>query len=94
MIGLAVLPLLVFVAKTGAGPIRWIPRPGVRDVLEFYEHLAGGNNWGLLLIYVRRLRCCGDAARETSVRTRQSREQLGDLAGAVPSDLADSFPSC
>ena len=50
-IGLAVLPLLVFVAKTGAGPIRWIPRPGVRDVLEFYEHLAGGNNWGLLLIF-------------------------------------------
>jgi mannosyltransferase len=51
VIGLAVLPLLVFVAKTGAGPIRWIPRPGVRDVLEFYEHLAGGNNSGLLLIY-------------------------------------------
>ncbi len=51
VIGLAVLPLLVFVAKTGAGPIRWIPRPGVRDVLEFYEHAAGGNNWGLLLIY-------------------------------------------
>ena len=50
-IGLAVLPLLVFVAKTGAGPIRWITRPGVRDVLEFYEHLAGSNNWGLLLIY-------------------------------------------
>jgi mannosyltransferase len=51
VIGLAVLPLLVFVAKTGAGPIRWITRPGFRDVLEFYEHLAGGNNWALLMIY-------------------------------------------
>jgi mannosyltransferase len=46
-IGLAVLPLLVFVAKTGAGPIRWIQRPSLRDVLEFYEHLAGGSNWAL-----------------------------------------------
>ena len=46
-IGLAVLPLLVFVAKTGAGPIRWIQRPGLRDVLEFYEHLAGGSDWAL-----------------------------------------------
>jgi mannosyltransferase len=51
-IGLAVLPLLIFVAKTGAGPIRWIQRPGLRDVLEFYSELAGGSNWGLLLLYV------------------------------------------
>jgi mannosyltransferase len=50
-IGLAVLPLLVFVAKTGAGPIRWIQRPGIRDVLESYEHLAGGNNWVLLVLF-------------------------------------------
>ncbi len=50
-ISLAVLPLLVFVAKTGAGPIRWIPRPGVRDVLEFYEHLAGGSNWVLPVVF-------------------------------------------
>jgi mannosyltransferase len=51
-IALAVSPLLVFVAKTGAGPIRWILRPGLRDVLEFYEHLAGGNNWTLLIVYI------------------------------------------
>jgi hypothetical protein len=46
-----VLPLLVFVAKTGAGPIRWIQRPGLRDVIEFYQHLAGGSNWVLAVIY-------------------------------------------
>lgn len=51
-IGLAVLPLLVFVAKTGAGPIRWISRPGLRDVLKFYQHMAGGSNWVLPGIYV------------------------------------------
>jgi mannosyltransferase len=50
-IGLMVLPLLVFVAKTGAGPIKWIPRPGFQDVLGFYEHLAGGSNWLLPAIF-------------------------------------------
>ncbi len=50
-IGVAALPLLVFVAKTGAGPIRWIPRPGVHDVLAFYEHLAGGSNWILPVLF-------------------------------------------
>jgi mannosyltransferase len=51
VIGVAVLPLLVFVAKTGAGPIRWIQRPGFRDVFEFYEHLAGGSNWVLPVLF-------------------------------------------
>jgi len=51
-IGIAVLPLLVFAAKTGAGPIRWITRPGLRDVLEFAEHLAGNAGLPLLLLYV------------------------------------------
>jgi mannosyltransferase len=50
-IGIAVMPLLIFVAKTGAGPIKWIPRPGVRDLLVFYEHLAGGNSWPLPVIF-------------------------------------------
>lgn len=50
-IAIAVAPLLIFVAKTGAGPIRWIHRPGLRDVFTFYEHLAGSNNWVLVLIY-------------------------------------------
>ena len=35
MIAIAVLPLLIFVAKTGAGPIRWIHRPGIADLLHF-----------------------------------------------------------
>ncbi|HEY6370522.1 MAG TPA: glycosyltransferase family 39 protein [Candidatus Sulfotelmatobacter sp.] len=49
-IGVAVLPLLVFVAKTGAGPIRWLQRPGVHDLLEFFEHLAGSDHWPLLAL--------------------------------------------
>ena len=50
-IGIAVLPLLVFVAKTGAGPIRWIWRPNPHDVLDFFEHLAGNDGLALLLVY-------------------------------------------
>jgi mannosyltransferase len=50
-IGLAVLPLLAFVGKTGAGQIRWIQRPGVHDLLDYWEHLAGNAGLPLLLLY-------------------------------------------
>jgi mannosyltransferase len=49
--GVAILPLLIFVAKTGAGPIKWIHRPGVHDLIDFFEHLAGGKSLLLLVIY-------------------------------------------
>ena len=55
VIGVAVLPLLIFVAKTGAGPIRWIPRPGFRELLEFYVQFAGGNSWPLAAMRLRAL---------------------------------------
>jgi mannosyltransferase len=41
-IGVAVLPLLTFVAKTGAGPIRWIQRPGLLDLVKFSIYFADG----------------------------------------------------
>ena len=50
-IGLGVMPLLIFVAKTGAGPIRWIQRPGLDDLFKFFEHLSGGDNWVLLVVF-------------------------------------------
>jgi mannosyltransferase len=51
-IGVGVLPLLAFVGKTGAGQIRWIPRPGVHELLDYGEHLAGNDGLALLLLYV------------------------------------------
>lgn len=45
IIALAVAPLLIFVAKTGAGPIRWIHRPTLRDLGIFYEHISGSTSW-------------------------------------------------
>ncbi len=51
LIGVGVLPVLAFVAKTGAGPIRWIPRPSLGELLTFWEHLAGNAGLPLLLLY-------------------------------------------
>ena len=48
---LASLPLIVFAAKTGAGPIRWIQRPGFHDILHFIEQLAGNDGFFLLVLY-------------------------------------------
>jgi mannosyltransferase len=50
--GILVLPLLAFVAKTGAGPIRWIHRPGPGDLVQFFQHLCGSDRWPLALLYV------------------------------------------
>jgi len=50
-IAVATLPLVVFAAKTGAGPIRWIRRPGFHDLVEFAEHTAGNDGLVLLLLY-------------------------------------------
>jgi mannosyltransferase len=51
-IGISVLPLLVFIAKTGAGPIRWIRRPGLSELLQYYENMAGNGGLTLLALYV------------------------------------------
>lgn len=40
-IAVAVLPIVIFVGKTGAGPIRWIQRPGWRDLLQFWTYFTG-----------------------------------------------------
>jgi mannosyltransferase len=42
VIGIAVMPLLVFVAKTGAGPIKWIRRPGFSELTDFAAHFTNG----------------------------------------------------
>ena len=50
-IGASVMPILAFVGKTGAGPIRWIPKPGVHALMDYWEHLAGNAGLPLLLLY-------------------------------------------
>jgi hypothetical protein len=41
-IGISVLPLLVFVAKTGAGPLKWIQRPGLSQLADFVTYACDG----------------------------------------------------
>jgi len=44
-------PILIFVAVTGAGPLAWIPRPGLHDLYRLLLWLTGDAGWILLLIY-------------------------------------------
>ncbi len=50
-IGVSVLPVVAFVGKTGAGQIKWIPRPGFHELLDYGEHLAGNGGLSLLAFY-------------------------------------------
>jgi uncharacterized membrane protein len=59
-IGIGIFPLLVFIATTGAGPIRWIRRPKLHDLLGFWRDFSGGNNW--LIPTVLSLACIAAAA--------------------------------
>jgi len=48
-IALLVSPVAVFIATTGTGPLRWVERPGLKDLWIFALHLTGnGGPWLLL----------------------------------------------
>ena len=48
-IALLLLPVAVFITTTGTGPLRWVQRPGLKDLWIFALHLTGnGGPWLLL----------------------------------------------
>ena len=48
-IAILVSPVAAFVATTGTGPLRWVQRPGLKDLWIFALHLSGnGGPWLLL----------------------------------------------
>lgn len=48
-IALLLSPAVAFVATTGTGPLRWVQRPGMKDLWVFALHLTGnGGPWLLL----------------------------------------------
>lgn len=51
IIALFFIPLAVFIAVRGAGPISWITRPGLADLHRFLLDLAGNGGDLLLLAY-------------------------------------------
>lgn len=68
-IALLVSPVVAFVVTTGAGPLRWVQRPGVRDLWVFALHLTG--NGGPLLLFAYATACI--AALLPVWRTRRMR---------------------
>ena len=45
------LPIWLFIATTGAGPIAWIPRPHLGDVIGLLKKLSGNAEIALLTLY-------------------------------------------
>jgi mannosyltransferase len=45
------LPIWIFIATTGAGPIAWIPRPGIGDIVGLFKKLSGNAQTPLLIVY-------------------------------------------
>jgi mannosyltransferase len=50
-IGLLVSPIVAFVATTGTGPLRWVQRPGLKELWVFALHITGNGGPWLLLAY-------------------------------------------
>jgi mannosyltransferase len=50
-IALLVSPVAAFVATTGAGPLRWVQRPGLKDLWFMALHFTGNGGPLLLLAY-------------------------------------------
>jgi mannosyltransferase len=50
-IALLISPIAIFVATTGAGPLRWIQRPGLKSLWILGLRLTGNDGTILLLVY-------------------------------------------
>jgi mannosyltransferase len=51
-IAILISPAILFAATTGIGPLSWLPKPGLKETLDFYKHLAGNGGGPLLTLYV------------------------------------------
>jgi mannosyltransferase len=51
-IAISVAPLIVFVATTGVGVLRWVPRPNLSDLRTCILFLTGNGGTVLLLLYL------------------------------------------
>ena len=57
LVALWTAPIWIFIATTGAGPIAWIPRPGLGDIIGLLKKLSG-NAGHHADDFVRGLRVC------------------------------------
>jgi uncharacterized membrane protein len=50
-IALLILPIAAFVVSTGAGPLRWVQRPGPKELWELTVRMAGNGGLPLVIAY-------------------------------------------
>jgi mannosyltransferase len=51
LIALWTAPIWIFIATTGAGPIAWIPRPGLADIIGLLSKVSGNAGTMQLILY-------------------------------------------
>lgn len=51
LIALWTAPIWIFIATTGAGPIAWIPRPGLGDIIGLLKKLSGNVGTMQMILY-------------------------------------------
>jgi 4-amino-4-deoxy-L-arabinose transferase-like glycosyltransferase len=51
LVALWTSPIWIFIATTGAGPIAWIPRPGLGDIIGLLKKLSGNAETMQLVLY-------------------------------------------
>jgi mannosyltransferase len=51
-IGILVAPLIIFIASTGVGVLRWVPRPGLADLRNCVLFLTGNGGTALMVLYL------------------------------------------
>ncbi len=51
LVALWTAPIWIFIATTGAGPIAWIPRPGLGDIIGLLKKLSGNADTMQLIVY-------------------------------------------
>lgn len=51
LVALWTAPIWIFIATTGAGPIAWIPRPGLGDIIGLLKKLSGNVDTMQMILY-------------------------------------------
>lgn len=74
LVALWTAPIWIFIATTGAGPIAWIPRPGLGDVIGLLKKLSGNVETMQLIVYSTFV-LLGLAVGVVSTRRRQAGSQ-------------------
>jgi hypothetical protein len=67
LFGVLTAPIWLFILTTGAGPLRWLERPGARALRDFVSALTGNAGWALAFAYLVVI-CCAVLHRRLDLR--------------------------